>query len=335
MNTKILFLIIFVICFQSVKSRDQSDSLRYEDRIRIAEAYKISKLYGNKLWKDWDGAPLALLLVYEDNEFLIFHPSPSDDFKLIGYDSLLNSNVYSRKRIFNANLLATFPAVNGLSTIVIGTPENTSKSSVDWILTFLHEHFHQLQQSQSAYYSSVNALNLAGEDTSGMWMLNYPFAYEDQNINIEYKNLTGALLKVTIPSPDDNRLFNRDLNSFFEEREKFKKLLNEKDYKYFSFQLWQEGIARYTEYKIADMLSSYQPSKELTNLKDYEPFNMAADNLREKIFNQLKEFDLKDNKRTCFYSFGSVEGFLLDRVNKDWKEEYFSGKFSLEKYYTK
>ncbi|MDO8548558.1 MAG: hypothetical protein Q7S39_00200 [Ignavibacteria bacterium] len=327
-----LYLASIIFFSSNIFIKAQS-SIRYEDKIRIAEAYRIAELYCNKIWKDWDKAPFALLLIYDDNEFLINHPSPTEDFELIGFDSLLKSNVYYRERVFNTNLLATFPAVNGLTTIVAGTPENTEKSSVVWIITILHEHFHQYQYSQPDYYSSVNELDLSGGDETGMWMLNYPFPYDDEEVNKQHKKLTEALLKVVIPFPPDSRLFHRDLTDFLEERKNFKNLLNEKDYKYFSFQLWQEGIARYTEYKIADMISNYEPSEELIALKDYKPFYEAADGIRENIFNQIKEWSLKDNQRLCFYSFGAAEGLLLDRVNKNWKEQYFERKFFLEEYY--
>ncbi len=334
---RIFLYLASIIFFSSNIFIKAQSSIRYEDKIRIAEAFRIAELFGSKIWKNWETAPFAILLIYDDNEFLINHPSPTDDFKLIGFDSLLNSDIYYRQKTFSTNLLATFPAVNGLSTIVVGTPENTGKSSVNWIITILHEHFHQLQYSQPDYQSGVDKLDLKGGDETGMWMLNYPFPYEDEEVNKQYKKLTEALLKVVIPFPPDNRLFNRDLNSYLEERKIFKDLLNEKDYKYFSFQLWQEGIARYTEYKIADMISHYEPSEELTALKDYKPFFEIADALRENIFNQLKEWSasggLKDNGRLCFYSYGAAEGLLLDRVNKSWKEQYLEKKFFLEEYY--
>lgn len=44
------------------------------------------------------------------------------------------------------------------------------------------------------------------------------------------------------------------LSDFRNERARFKKLLSEKDYAYFSFQNWQEGIADYTEMKLMELL---------------------------------------------------------------------------------
>ena len=66
-----------------------------------------------------------MLLVNEEHEFLMRHPKRSSDFVLISYDSLLRNAVYFRKRVFQPDLLVTFPAVGGVSTIVVGQAENT------------------------------------------------------------------------------------------------------------------------------------------------------------------------------------------------------------------
>ncbi len=114
------------------------------DRIRLAEAFKLAESVGNRIWKDWDKAPFAVLLVTPEYEFLIRHPAPSPDFAPLGYDSLLKSDVYYRKRTQPTSFLATFPAVKGsmVSTIVVGQAENTlAKTSTPWVVTLLHEHF--------------------------------------------------------------------------------------------------------------------------------------------------------------------------------------------------
>ena len=177
MNRTFLLSILFIpflMCFRTPHSRPIPE-IRYEDKIRVKEAVSISKLYGEKIWKGWDSAPFAILLVTDENEYLINHPAPSEEFTLAYFDSILNTDIYKRPRKFSNNLLATFPAVGSLPVIVIGLPENTSRTSVDWIITMLHEHFHQYQYSQADYQASVNSLELSGGDQSGMWMLNYPF----------------------------------------------------------------------------------------------------------------------------------------------------------------
>ena len=38
-------------------------------------------------------------------------------------------------------------------------------------------------------------------------------------------------------------------------------------------------------------------------------------------------------KRSVFYVLGAAEGLLLDRMNPEWRGDYFEKKFYLEKNY--
>lgn len=329
MKSAVFIFLTFAISLKP----DTAPNLRHEDRIRIAEAYNIAELYGDKIWENYYAAPFALLLVYDENEFLIYHPSPSDDFKPLGFDSLLNSKVYYRKRIFSTGFLATFPAVNGLSTIVVGTPENTKKSSIEWVITILHEHFHQYQNSQLDYYSSVNELDLSGGDETGMWMLNYPFPYEDEKINAVYDLCKKSLARIF---RNKNETQFQDLYEIYKSRRtNLIESLSENDYKYFSFQIWQEGIARYTEIKLLRVLmeDNYIFSKEVQKLNDYKSLEDHYDDYYTNALNLLNGLSLRDSERNCFYAFGAFERLLLDKVNPEWKKIYFDKKFFIEKYY--
>ncbi|MCA1850400.1 MAG: hypothetical protein LC672_04990, partial [Acidobacteria bacterium] len=244
MIIKLTFAFILLLSAQSGLAR-QKPGVPAVDRIRVAEAFRIGQKLGNRVWKDWDKAPFAVLLVTPENEFLIRHPKPSKDFTLIGYDPLLRSDVYYRKRSFSPNLLATFPAVGGIPTIVIGQAENTSKkSSTPWVVTMLHEHFHQLQNSQPNYYANVNALNLSGGDESGMWMLNYAFPYSAPEVRQQF-TILSRLLAEALQIGSKKELPAKDA-AYLEARRKFEAALKPEDYRDFSFQVSQEGVARYT-----------------------------------------------------------------------------------------
>lgn len=104
---KFVLLFILLLSFQSITAQ-QKPGIPEIDRIRLAEAFRIGRILGNRVWEKWDKAPFAVLLVTPENEFLIRHPKPSKDFTSIGYDSLLQSEIYFRKRKFSTNLLATF-----------------------------------------------------------------------------------------------------------------------------------------------------------------------------------------------------------------------------------
>ncbi|MGH7725608.1 MAG: hypothetical protein ACREOU_09285 [Candidatus Eiseniibacteriota bacterium] len=285
---------------------------------------------GNRLWPDWDRAPFAVLLITPEQEFLIRHPRPSDDFTLAGEDTLLKSKVWHRPRKFPTHFLATFPAVGGVPTIVIGQAENTeAKTSSRWVVTLLHEHFHQLQNSQPGYYDGVNALGLARGDSTGMWMLNYPFPYAAPEVKEQFSVMSRALaaaLKAR-ERPD----FSDKFAAYVVAREKFRALLQPDDSKYFAFQIWQEGIARYTEYRLAEFAAAeFKPSEAFRGLADYKPFEGVARDLVDGIEKELVSVELDKAGRTAVYSFGAAEGLVLDRVRPEWRKGYFVTKFTLD-----
>lgn len=304
------------------------------DRIRIAEAYRIGEKLQDKLWSGWSTAPFGMLFITDDHEFLIGHPKPNDEFTSIGYDKLLKSEVFVRPRKFQKNFLATFPALGPTPLIVIGKAENTSdKTSTRWVFVVLHEHFHQLQYSRPRYFADVNSLDLHGGDQSGMWQINYPFPYEQEKTAAEFRKLTDLLLAAY---EGNGTLRNEALAVYLKAREDFAGSLKLNDNKYASFQLWQEGIARYTKYKMAELAArEMKPSEDFKALPDFVAFDQEAARLHEMTMNEMRNLDLAKWQRIVFYPFGAVEGRLLDRVAPNWRERYFREKFALERFYPK
>jgi len=334
MKAKIIAPVIALFLFWGVMSAQEKPSIPAIDRVRLAEAFRLADRVGNQVWKDWNKAPFAVLLVTSEYEFLLRHPAPSQDFVPLGHDSLLKSDVYYRKRTQSTGFLATFPVIKGsmISTIVVGQAENTSaRTSTPWVVTLLHEHFHQLQYSQPTYYADVNALDLSHGDQSGMWMLNFPFPYDKKEVQDEFAVLSKSLAAV-IEAPRANR--SQKFAEYVRARDEFRQLLAADEYRYLSFQFWQEGIARYTEYQIAKLAAAkFKPSKEFRGLKDYVSFQQTADSLRARISKQLRTQKLADSQREVVYPFGAAEGLLLDMVSPRWKSRYFAEKFDLGRYY--
>lgn len=330
----ILPLIAGVLSLWLPVSEPSSPRIPDADRIRIAEAFRMADQLRAKLWKRWDATPFVLLLVTPDHEFLIRHPRPTAEFTFLEYDSLLRSDVYYRGRVNQTNLLATFPAVGGLPTIVVGQAENTqAKRSTRWVITLLHEHFHQFQQSQPDYYPSVRDLDLSRGDQSGMWMLNYSFPYDSTEVSLQFQ-LLSRRLRETLLSPDPE--FIVYLNRYIELRSEFNRQLQQSDYRYFSFQLWQEGIARYTELKAVELITAeYEPTEAFRNLGDFLSFKEESRGIRFEILSQLRSMRLKESRRSAFYAFGAAEALLLDRAAPGWQEHYFSRRFYLESLFPK
>ena len=292
-------------------------SLPPDDAVRVAEFYRLAEQTQDKIWPGWSKTPAPLLLVTSDTEYLTHFPTPPKDFQKVGED------VYARPRQFPTNFQATFPAFGPPSVIVIGEPANTSsKTSTPWLITVMHEHFHQLQNSQPGYFQAVEDLGLGHGDTTGMWMLNYPFPYDDPELVRSFEYLRDSLLDAL--NEVDKQKFTPLSKRYLMDRKQFFAQLLPGDHKYFNFQLWQEGVARYTQVKAAEAAGDYQPSAAYAALPDYTPFNAGAVAARSRTLNELKRIDITKSKREVFYSFGAAEALLLDRINPTWKDEYFN-----------
>jgi hypothetical protein len=279
------------------------------DAVRIREFYRLRLQFEDQIWVGWSQTPAPLLLVTEQGEFLTHHPLPPSDFRRISGD------FYWRQRFFSTNLLATFPAFGPPSVIVIGEAESTSaRTSTPWLITLMHEHFHQLQNAQPGYYQGVEELGLARGEKSGMWMLNFPFPYGEQSTVEAFDRLRDLLLIAVAESDLHN---SRKLaRQYVEARKQFFAQLPSDDHKYLDFQLWQEGIARYMQIKVAKLAGGFQPTREYAALPDYESFAHYAAHGRRDTLEELRR--------------RAAEGLLLDRLNPGWQRKYFKHPFSLD-----
>jgi hypothetical protein len=302
-------------------------ALAPDDRVRIAEAFRLADAIGDSIWPGWTSAPFAVLLVTPEREFLIRHPRPSAEFTRIGYDSLLRSEVLVRERKLSPTLLATFPAVGGVSTIVVGQPRATGKSSTEWVLTLLHEHFHQLQASRPDYYGRVNALGLARGDQTGMWMLNYAFPYDSSVVQARFGALAAHLDSALSSSAPDVRqshwLAARVAHAAL------RAALPPDDDRYLAFQMWQEGVSRYTELQAARFAATrFTPSAAFRALGDVVSFDAAAERIEAGIHAGLRA-PLARDRRVAFYPLGAAYALLLDEMDPGWRARYFEGEMAL------
>jgi len=320
------FLLAILLFTTACYAQAAPEQILSDDAIRIHEFYRLDDQIQNQIWPNWSQTPTPVLLVTPDTEFLTHHPAPPQDFKK------MNDEFFARPRKFSTAFLATFPAFGPPSVIVVGEPKNTnSKTSTPWVITLMHEHFHQLQAAQPGYYRAVDALGLARGDNTGMWMLNYPFPYNKPEVAQGFTQLRD-LLFAALNEKDEGK-FHGLAKQYVEARKKFFAQLALDDHKYLSFQLWQEGIARYTEVKVAEAAAKYQPIAEYSALADFEAFDTYAPKPRQYALNELKQVDLAKSGRLAVYPFGAAEGFLLDRINPSWKDDYFKQMLSTDSYF--
>jgi hypothetical protein len=320
-------LLLGVAAVPAVACAQTVFELRQADRVRLVEARRLADEVCDQLWAGWGHTGFQVLLVSDSAEFLVGSPRSTGEFAPRGYDAELVSEVWTRPRRFSPTLLATFPAVGGVPTIVIGSAERTGKSSIAWVLALLHEHFHQWQYSQPDYYAGVSRLGLAHDDTTGQWMLDYAFPYDSAPVQRAMRSLATALVRALEARPSARV---RALKKSIDARDSLQSYLTAADYSYFEFQLWQEGVARYLEYAAARAgAEAGVPSADFQRLPDYEPYSRAADRGSLSLHRELQHLDLGRQRRAAFYPVGAAIALLLEKTSPEWKRDYAQRPFAL------
>lgn len=265
------------------------------------------KRSGNNYWPGFSNAPYGFLLVEEKGEILACEDRIPSGFTQVGTDPILKCPLATGPRSWREpSLLAAMPVFGLPTTIVMGSPVATGKSLPEWQATVIHEHFHQWQYALPDYFSRVEALGLAGGDETGMWMINYPFPYEKTEVENAYAKASLALAEA-IHAPQ--RQLKEKTLAYLSLREAFKATVSAADWRYFELQLWQEGVARWTEFEVAER------SKDPAIAK-------AGGEIRQRVLQSLRTPNLARSKRLSVYALGAGEAMLLDRTNQRWRKCY-------------
>lgn len=300
---------------------DGAHPLAEADRARLAEAFRLGAAVDPL--PGWHEAPFATLLVAGDREVLVRHPRPPDGFALaVPFDSLLGGPVYARARQLRPDFLATFP-VGGVPTVVVGTPEQTGLGPTGWVLTLLHEHVHQVQMAQPGYFDAVAALDLARGDTTGMWMLTYPFPYDAPAVGERFDAYRTALADALAAPTAASLAAVRDARGALRDG------LCAADARYLAFQLWQEGVARYVEIRAAEAAAE---AGGVPPAAGAAPYAVAAADRRRQVVDELRGLDLAAAGRAAVYPVGAAEALLLDAARPGWRDRYLAEPFDLARY---
>lgn len=279
----------------------------------IAEARTLPATVGEEIWPGLADGPFRVLLIDEETERLYCtEDGVPDGFEPAGRDDATNCEAFERPRQFDPNLLAAFPLDDGVPTIVVGTPEATGKNAEEWIVTLLHELVHVRQYASPNYDERTRALGLADGDETGMWMLNYPFPYDDAETGEAFASLARAAADGLEARGTDR--FGGALRTYLAARDGFASSVSPSDLRYYDLQAWQEGTARYVERRVGAAWDDHPATDE----------SVAAE-----LGEELRSVSLAEDQRVAFYPLGAAEAFLLDTAEPGWERYYFDGPLSL------
>jgi hypothetical protein len=274
----------------------------------VARTRAFAASLGDTLWPGYGSVPSGFLLLDREQEILLCQPGKPDGFTADRTDEATGCQRWTRPRTpMPAGLLAAMPLLGPPATIVMGTPESTGRSPAAWQRTILHERFHQWQWAQPGHYARVDRLDLKGGDETGMWMLNFPFPYDDAAIGKAYAEASSSLARAVSlrAKPGFLAAFDRYLAA----RDRFTGSLPPRDRRYLELQLWQEGTARWTEIQLGKL---YPDSA----------VRASALALEMSTLQQLSKPDLKGQRRELAYPYGAGEAMLMSACGPAWREAY-------------
>ena len=143
-------------------------------------------------------------------------------------------------------------------------------------------------------------------------MLNYPFPYECEETARAFDVMAERLLNAL--EAQGKSSFGDSLTRYWQSRETARKTVSEADWRYLELQLWQEGVARWTEGAIAVLSGEY---------------SAAAEPAITLIRRELSGLDLRTQKRIAVYPIGAAEAILLEAGGPEWRTSYWTEPFSL------
>ena len=295
---------------------------------RLQEAFHLVATRGPAVWPGFDGTGSPVLLIVGETEYLLNHDEPHADFQTIPDESFRDHPVFARPATFPPGLEATFPAI-GTSTIVVGTAEATGRSPASWVLMVAHEMFHVFQASRGLN-DKINALEIGTPEDSN-WHLNYPFPYDDEEVQNGMHLLGYSLFRMTqLPEGKDTAAELYEARTANEALRNLEVLLDlrykePRHVKYMRYQTTKEGVARYVEYNLARFAisNSYEPLQAYVQAEGNDSYREAWDARYENLLFQIKHAGRVSRNRVEFYGLGMGLALALDRVKENWKEIYF------------
>lgn len=277
---------------------------------RLSEVRGFAKAEGDKLWPGYGAAPFGFLLVSGNAETLLCRDPAPQGFAAAGTDASTGCPRFTRARAgLPDNLLAAMPLFGPPAVIVMGTPETTGRTEANWVRTILHEHFHQWQNALPDYFPRTLALGLTGGDQTGMWMLNYPFPYDRPDVVKAQSEASNALADALAARSTPE--FYAKFDAYLARRWAFAAASGDKNWRYVELQLWQEGVARWTE----TTLGKAYPDKAVAE---------SAAKLEERTLAALRSPDLPGQKREFAYAYGAGEAMLMEACGPKWRNRYSS-----------
>lgn len=284
----------------------------------IRNARAITRRDGEALWPGFARIPFHMILVERTRETLFCH-APLAGFRPRRADPITGCTMQYRPRLFDVDSSAALGVADEPAMIVHGVQPQFGAGAAAWMVEIGHEAFHQYQARLPGYAAKVAALGLSGDGSSGQWMLDYPFPYGEPRVATAFGVLcTRALAFLGAATPSARRAAIAD---YVLARRAARATVSPAEWRYYEFQIGQEGIARWTELMLAQAAARRDPR-----------FGPVARDRVAGIATSMTAIGrqgLKMWKRSAFYVLGTAEAMILDTAGPGWRAVYRERPFSM------
>lgn len=322
---------------------------------QAAEVWSVIAKKDNPVWPGWDASSTPLLIYFPGKQdLLINHPKPPEGFKLWKPPIPLpfkTFHIQTGKTLIEYDGQNTAIEVNGVQTLVVADTLSTRRQNVeslvsqargstddmkesidgslwsnpfDSMLMFAHEAFHVYQQGR-APEKGGNERDLAS----------YPSLSVENNVAVA---LESEMLIEALNATSDEGI-RRAAVKWLALRKDRRKALDPKLAAYEDGTEFNEGTAKYVEYKMLEVFRGKKPLRELWLTQGYQGYdNLEAERQRllKSMVNIMSGKTNINNDpygaspvRMRLYFSGMGIGGLLDRLHFKWHDRIFEKTTSL------
>ena len=288
---------------------------------RLERLRQVARRAGEQLWPGWDptATPLA---IYKGKELavLVGHPSPPSHFRRL-QAPMVSAPVFVADTTAGMVLVKTVQPFAGTQTAFLSHQDFMGKPAVQALAGAIHElsHAHQ-QRIAPAKFGDIRVV---------LWG-KYP---EFSTHNRALLALEAQLLHeaATAEAQKDAR---RSIAGFLGIRAERRKKLTADLARYESGEEFNEGLARYIELRLlqllpglgGDVAADTSPASEsLLPASPEGATSKEAAQRAEKRLEPLLHILRLERDRERFYALGMAQALLLDRFQPGWKKEFQTG----------
>jgi hypothetical protein len=309
-----LVLVTFLVC--AIGFGQGGARLVQSDVALLREVAHLQSALGPLLWPDWTNQKAPFLYKTRTTDFLFNHPHPPGEFRPT-YNPLGQDSIWLRPNTDSLEYQATFP-INGIPTVVITSPD-TAYDPCLWVLKATHELFH-------VYQGTNRIVNPFVGPYADKHELSFPFDYSSESTlascRVEAELLFNFLSKKQLDGVDSSASTRVLRDALVVQKSIFRDSLH---FRYKQWMEWKEGVARYTERRLADLArdtKGYQPDKDFVALFPGYSYPEVWDKYYEAMLNPVRFVGEGVRGRGMFYYSGMGKAYILDRIHAGWRSDY-------------